>query len=59
MLQIEELGVTIVNLCNIVPDGVVCFFPSYAYEEKVYNHWQQKGIIQRIEAKKLVSSSIQ
>lgn len=50
----DELGNCIVNLCNIVPDGIVCFFPSYAYEESVYNYWEKSGIIRRIERIKKV-----
>lgn len=50
----EELGRTILNLSNIVPDGMICFFPSYSYEEQIYQHWQTKGIIQQIEKKKKV-----
>ena len=36
LVQIEELGRTLVNLSTIVPGGVVCFFPSYEYEKKVH-----------------------
>ena len=47
-----------VNLCTVVPAGVVCFFPSYEYEEKVYMKWAEKGYIKRIELRKKVSSFI-
>ena len=49
---IEELGRLVVNLMNVVPDGVVLFFPSYQYEGQVYRKWQSDGIIARIERKK-------
>lgn len=32
---IEELGKTIINLCIVIPHGVVVFFPSYAYLDLV------------------------
>ncbi|PWW80652.1 DNA repair helicase [Tuber magnatum] len=40
--MIEELGRAIVNLCQVIPHGVVCFFPSYAYLEFVVSQWRKK-----------------
>lgn len=48
----NDLGELILAMCNIVPDGIVCFFPSYDYEQQIYNHWQQNGFIHRIEKRK-------
>ena len=42
------------NLSVIVPGGVVCFFPSYEYEKKVYRHWEGAGILDKISQKKKV-----
>ncbi|KAI5793775.1 helicase C-terminal domain-containing protein [Peziza echinospora] len=39
--MIDDLGRAIVNLCLVIPHGVVCFFPSYAYLELVVSRWQQ------------------
>jgi chromosome transmission fidelity protein 1 len=50
--MINELGRVMVNVCSIVPAGIVCFFPSYAYEEKVTAAWEASGIAQRIRKKK-------
>ncbi|TPX61643.1 hypothetical protein PhCBS80983_g00940 [Powellomyces hirtus] len=52
--MIDELGATVANLCTVVPGGVVCFFASYAYLDKVYKQWQSSKMLQRIENKKLV-----
>ncbi|KAL9647434.1 hypothetical protein ABK040_006796 [Willaertia magna] len=49
---ISSLGMLILNLSNIVPDGIVLFFPSYQYEKLVFEHWQKSGIITSIEKKK-------
>jgi chromosome transmission fidelity protein 1 len=38
----------------IVPGGVVCFFPSYEYEKKVYTHWEKVGLLSKITRKKKV-----
>lgn len=53
----DEVGITIANLCNVIPDGIVCFFPSFTYLDQVYKRWEtaDKGaILQRIERKKKV-----
>ncbi len=53
-LQMDELGRTLVNLCTVVPGGVVCFFPSYDYEKKVHTHWERTGVLEKIGRKKKV-----
>ena len=37
---IEALGDSLVELAACVPDGLVVFFPSYAYLEQVITHWK-------------------
>ena len=49
---IDELGRVISNICNIVPGGLVIFFPSYAYERKVYTHFDKTGVLARIQKRK-------
>eukprot|EP01105_Mastigella_eilhardi_P001189 TRINITY_DN1147_c3_g1_i2.p1 TRINITY_DN1147_c3_g1~~TRINITY_DN1147_c3_g1_i2.p1 ORF type:complete len:736 (-),score=115.27 TRINITY_DN1147_c3_g1_i2:335-2422(-) len=51
---IAELGRTLTNLCRIVPDGVVCFFPSYKYEDAVVSAWEQTGVTNSIAARKKI-----
>ena len=48
----NDLGTLVTNLCNVVPDGIVLFFPSYAYEASIYNYWFKNGVVRRIESKK-------
>ncbi|KAI8137325.1 ATP-dependent RNA helicase chl1 [Fennellomyces sp. T-0311] len=51
----DEVGQTIANLCNVIPDGVVCFFSSFAYLEQVYKRWSQSGnVLARLAKKKKV-----
>ncbi|KAF3931891.1 hypothetical protein ABW19_dt0209574 [Dactylella cylindrospora] len=40
---ITDLGRAVLNLCNVIPHGVVVFFPSYAYLEQVCKVWESKG----------------
>lgn len=51
---LQELGHVICNTCNIVPGGIVCFFPSYDFEAKVFEFWTKSGVIQRISTRKKV-----
>ncbi|PCH02256.1 Helicase-like, DEXD box c2 type [Penicillium occitanis (nom. inval.)] len=39
--MITDLGQTIANLCAVIPDGVVAFFPSYDYLNQVLNTWRK------------------
>ena len=41
--MIEALGGCVLQLSNIIPDGLVVFFPSYAYLEQVVLRWQMKS----------------
>jgi len=50
----DKLGRTLINLCTIVPGGVVCFFPSYEYESKVHLHWEKTGVLDKIRQRKKV-----
>ncbi|XP_076364915.1 ATP-dependent DNA helicase DDX11 [Tachypleus tridentatus] len=50
----EELGRVLVNICTIVPGGLVCFFPSYEYEQCLYNYWEKNGTIAKLNIKKKV-----
>ncbi|KAF3013073.1 ATP-dependent DNA helicase chl1 [Neopestalotiopsis sp. 37M] len=63
---IHELGMSILNMCTIVPDGMVVFFPSYGYLDEVVAAWsdappsapssgsstKQQSIWARLQAKK-------
>ena len=50
----EELARVITNLCTIVPGGIVCFFPSYDYENMVCTKWEKTGVMNKIRKKKQV-----
>ena len=50
----EELARVITNLCAIIPGGIVCFFPSYDYENMVCTKWEKTGVMDKIRKKKQV-----
>ena len=51
---LTELARLLCNLVNIVPGGVVVFFPSYDYEKSVFKHLTSSGSVSKIEAKKKI-----
>ncbi|XP_071158326.1 ATP-dependent DNA helicase DDX11-like [Mytilus edulis] len=51
---LTELGNALVNACQIVPGGIVCFFPSYDYQRLVYTHWERSGTLIQIGKKKRI-----
>lgn len=52
--MIQELGQTILNMINITPDGIVCFFPSYAYMNQVIDEWTKSSVLATMKAKRNV-----
>ncbi|KAI9871916.1 MAG: ATP-dependent DNA helicase chl1 [Pleopsidium flavum] len=40
--MIDELGIGLLGMCHVIPDGVVVFFPSYAYLDQVVQRWQSR-----------------
>ena len=51
---IFNYGKLLGGLCNSVPDVIVCFFTSYAFMENVILSWNEQGILQDIQRKKLI-----
>jgi chromosome transmission fidelity protein 1 len=50
--QMDELGRLLYNLSRIVPDGIVCFVPSFAYLGQLLRRWGATGDLQRISQRK-------
>jgi chromosome transmission fidelity protein 1 len=38
--MLDDLGRALLNICAVVPDGVVIFFPSYNFLDNVIKRWQ-------------------
>jgi len=41
--MIETLGSCLIELSSTIPDGLIVFFPSYAYLDQVVVHWQTRS----------------
>ncbi|ORX45561.1 DNA repair helicase [Piromyces finnis] len=52
--MLKELGQLIINVVNVIPDGVVLFFPSYHYLNEVWEFLNNHGYIRQIENKKRI-----
>ncbi|KAJ6222187.1 hypothetical protein RDWZM_000732 [Blomia tropicalis] len=46
--MIKETGQTILEYCQVIPKGIVLFFPSYDYVEFVLKQWETMGILDQI-----------
>lgn len=44
----RSFGKFLIELCSFVPDGIVCFFPSYMYMEKVIQEWNSDKILEEL-----------
>ncbi|XP_076588489.1 ATP-dependent DNA helicase DDX11 [Chaetodon auriga] len=52
--MMDETGRILSNICNVVPGGVVCFFPSYEYSRRIVSHWEASGALSRLANKKKI-----
>lgn len=51
---LKELGQVVLNLCNVVPRGVIVFFPSYSSLNFAKKTWKANRALEKFEAKKKV-----
>ncbi|XP_023940791.1 ATP-dependent DNA helicase DDX11 [Bicyclus anynana] len=51
---LNEVGRILRNVCSIVPDGIVCFLPSYSYEQMLFDHLKSSNVIESIGKKKKI-----
>ncbi|KAJ4444071.1 hypothetical protein ANN_05860, partial [Periplaneta americana] len=54
----QELGRTILQVCETVPYGVLCFLPSYSLLENLKQHWCRSGIWEELQMHKEVLCEI-
>ncbi|KAI9310728.1 hypothetical protein BX666DRAFT_1869134 [Dichotomocladium elegans] len=51
---VRNFGQIMVEFSKIVPDGMVCFFPSYLYMEQIVSMWNDMGILNEAWKHKLI-----
>ena len=42
----RNYGRMLVDLAAAIPDGIVCFFVSYSYMDKIVSKWNELGVLQ-------------
>lgn len=47
---------SLMNFCNVVPNGIVVFVPSYGFLDGLVSYWKRKGVFDRLNSKKKVST---
>ena len=50
----RNYGSLLLAVCEAVPDGVVAFFTSYSYMERVISAWDEAGLLRRVLRHKLL-----
>ncbi|KAI9886565.1 MAG: hypothetical protein M1823_001607 [Watsoniomyces obsoletus] len=56
--MIDDAGQAVLNLCRVVPDGLVVFFPSYAYLDELMKRWETTSTSNKIRQYKQVGPSL-
>ncbi|KAI9104517.1 hypothetical protein DFS34DRAFT_603467 [Phlyctochytrium arcticum] len=51
---VRNYGNILIEFAKIVPDGLVCFFPSYLYMESIVAAWNELGMLQDVLKYKLI-----
>ena len=51
---IHNYGILLANMAKITPDGIVCFFTSYSFMERVILKWNELEVLKEIQKSKLV-----
>ncbi|GAB0088739.1 DNA helicase [Sergentomyia squamirostris] len=51
---LSSLGMTLQNLCNVIPAGIVVFFGSYDYLDTVYRHLENTKVLEKINLRKKI-----
>ncbi|XP_062501218.1 Fanconi anemia group J protein homolog isoform X2 [Corticium candelabrum] len=44
----DEVGEIVLQVCKIIPFGVLCFVPSYSHLDKFYKRWQNTGLMKSL-----------
>lgn len=53
-MKLDELGRQLIKLADIVPSGMVVFFVSYDYMDKVVNHFKKSNVMNQLNERKQV-----
>lgn len=52
--NVRNYGQLVIEMSQIIPDGIVVFFPSYIYMEEILSIWDETKVLERISRNKLI-----
>lgn len=52
--MLDDLANALSNYCNLVPNGMIVFFPSYSSLESTLSRWKHTDALARIGKRKQV-----
>ncbi|XP_065682986.1 Fanconi anemia group J protein homolog isoform X2 [Hydra vulgaris] len=52
----DDIGNILLHICEAIPRGILCFFPSYHMMEKLHKRWEATGLLDKMSAFKVVFS---
>ena len=56
---VRNYGRMLVDLATVIPDGIIAFFVSYSYMDKIVSKWDQMGVLQaRVKRQNLVCKHV-
>eukprot|EP01132_Coremiostelium_polycephalum_P003125 gene3125-3907_t len=50
----DSLGESILKHIKLIPNGILCFFPSYGFMEKILDRWHDTGMLAQIAKSKSI-----
>ncbi|XP_035207448.1 Fanconi anemia group J protein-like [Stegodyphus dumicola] len=50
----DDVGNLVLQVCMVVPHGILCFLPSYSMLEKLINRWELTGLFEKLSLRKKV-----
>ncbi|KAK8894256.1 TFIIH/NER complex ATP-dependent 5'-3' DNA helicase subunit [Tritrichomonas musculus] len=50
----KSYGDLLLSYCQIVPDGIICFFPSYVYMQLILKAWNDSDLFNKVLQYKLI-----
>ena len=53
-VQIGQLGQILLNFSNVIPAGMIVFFPSYRFLNNAKVEWTKSGLLDKLGGKKKV-----
>ncbi|XP_076333405.1 Fanconi anemia group J protein homolog isoform X2 [Tachypleus tridentatus] len=52
----DEIGQLVLQICKVVPHGILCFLPSYGMLQKLTNRWETTGLWEQLMQYKVIVS---